>query len=164
MMKKALVASSFVAALACHPAANAEDVFLGAKVGTLGLGLEVTKSFSERLNGRATAQTSYEIGGISYSSDDVGTLGANIGFDNVAPYLGIGWTSTPGEESPWSYAFDLGVLFQGSPTARLTSTGGTYSNDPTFQSHLRAEEAELQDGIDDFKYFPVVSVGLNYRF
>lgn len=221
MMKKALVAGGFAAVMACHPVANAEFVSLGAKVGTLGLGIEATRSLSEsfdarlglntfsyghdvtesgiaydldldlqsvslladwrpmksgfrvtagalynnnELNGRAKAQGSYNIGGQTFSAEQVGTIDANVSFDNFAPYLGIGWTSTPSEKSPWSYAFDLGVLYQGSPAARLTSTGGTASEDPTFQSYLRAEERDLQDGIDDFKYFPVVSVGLNYRF
>src|SRR5208283_4963236 len=39
---------------------------------------------------------------------------ANVDFNKIAPYLGIGWGRTP-KNTGLSFTSDIGVLFQGSP-------------------------------------------------
>jgi hypothetical protein len=61
-------------------------------------------------------------------------------------------------------SLDAGVVFQGSLDVALTSTGGSLSGDPDLQAALAAEEAQLEDDIDEFDLYPVLALGVGYRF
>jgi hypothetical protein len=106
----------------------------------------------------------YDIGGITFTSAEVGRLGAEADFDSVAPYLGVGWRSRGGEDGGFGVSIDLGVLFQGSPDVSLDSSGGTLSGDSNLQQALRQEENELEDDLDDYEFYPVLALGLSYTF
>lgn len=113
--------------------------------------------------GRPAAGGIYDIDGTTYTATEVGTLSAAVDFSSVAPYLGVGWGNAIDTRGRWHVSLDAGVLFQGSPEARL-SADGSLASDPAFQSDLMREQASLQDEIDEFKYYPVFSVGVSYRF
>ncbi|MEM9404185.1 MAG: hypothetical protein AAGA44_17080 [Pseudomonadota bacterium] len=104
----------------------------------------------------------YELGENVYTLAEVGELSADVTFDDVAPYLGIGYDF--GAESNWRFGFDLGVLFQGDPEPGINSTGGTLSNDPGLRADLDAEEDSFVDDLDGFDIYPVVSLGVQYAF
>jgi hypothetical protein len=61
---------------------------------------------------------------------------------------------------------DLGVIFQGSPRASLTANCGSLSGGActTLQSQAAAEEARLRDELKNFKYYPVLNIGLTVGF
>ena len=106
----------------------------------------------------------YEIGGNTYSAAQVGTLAADVDLEDNAPFVGLGWDSTFQGDGNIGFKFIAGAMFTGSPQVNLTSTGGTLSNDSTFQAQLAQEEANLQEDIDDFEIYPVVQAGLTLRF
>src|SRR5215467_1434555 len=91
------------------------------------------------------------------------TLNGEVDFKKFAPYAGIGYGRPVG--SGFSLTFDLGVVFQGTPTATLN---GTCTPAPActaqFQTDLKAQEASLNDSIKNFRYFPVATIGLAYTF
>lgn len=106
------------------------------------------------------ADGNLDIGNDTYDA----RLQADIDWRRFAPYLGIGWGNSM-KGGRLSFSTDLGVMFTGSPTARLTGEERTGLIDPSvFEEDLRREEADLNDEISDFKYYPVVTVGVNYRF
>ena len=77
-----------------------------------------------------------EINGVSYSLDSVnGTLK----FNRFAPYLGIGWDTTFGEEDNWGLTFDLGVIYCGSPKLSFAAEGPDTSA-KTFSGDLEQEQ------------------------
>ncbi len=118
------------------------------------------------LNGVALPSNTYEIDDVIYTATEVGTLSADVRFNSVAPYAGIGWGNPLSDDSDLSFMFDLGVVFAGKPTLDITSTGGTLSNDPTLQANIAQAEQDFRD-TDEIKllrFYPVVSIGLNYRF
>jgi hypothetical protein len=106
---------------------------------------------------------SYIINGNTYNASQVGNLTGSITFNPGAPYLGIGWNSLGTTSTGFGFEFDLGALFQGSPTAQLSASGSISSN-PQFRSDLAQEQAKLQNDVNFFKIYPVVNVGLSYRF
>jgi len=110
-----------------------------------------------------TTTGNFEIGGGSFTPDQVGQLTGAITFKDIAPYAGIGWSKALGN-SGLGFSFDLGVMFQGRPRVDLESTGGTLSNDPTLIAELAQEEQNLEDDIDFFRFYPVISLGLTYSF
>lgn len=115
------------------------------------------------INMTAKSNVTTDIGGIPYSAAELGTLKGKIDFNSFAPYAGLGWNTSFKKDKGFGFIFELGALFQGSPEVDL-SADGLLASDPTFLSNLAAEEADLQSALDSFKVFPVVSIGVNYRF
>ncbi len=103
------------------------------------------------------------IGDNTYTSTQAGTVKGSLSFDDVAPYLGIGWRTPAKSDSSWSFTFELGVLYQGSPSISLTADGSLASNS-SFVADLEKERCELEDDLDDYKYYPVISFGLTKKF
>jgi hypothetical protein len=117
----------------------------------------------------ATAQPAagtIEINGVNYPAEQVGTLQAAVRFEKTAPYLGLGWGTRPSASSGLFFSVDLGA-FLSKPTATLNGTCGPSLPAPActqLQADIRAEQQQFQDEIKDFKAYPVLSVGLGYRF
>jgi len=106
----------------------------------------------------------YTLNGVTYSSAEVGSLNGQIDFESFAPYLGIGWASAPKAGRGMTFSFDLGVLYQGEPNVALSVACGTTARCAQLQSDVAAEQASLQDDVKDYKFHPVVSFGIGYRF
>jgi hypothetical protein len=81
---------------------------------------------------------------------------------SAAPYLGIGYGNVSGLGV--NFYVDLGVVFQGSPRASLTANCGSLASCTALQNEAAAEQARLQDELKNFKYFPVLNIGLTVGF
>lgn len=119
-----------------------------------------------------------------YETDDFryqgsGTADAKFDFPSLAPYLGLGWGRPIKPEGNVWFSFDAGVMFQGSLKADLNirgsgtvtdkSTGqsrptGNFEDDPTVQQDIATYENQLEDDAKEFKYWPVIGIGLGYKF
>jgi hypothetical protein len=106
----------------------------------------------------------FTFNGETYTAAEAGTVSGDVDFDNsVAPYVGIGWGNPVDNDTNLTFFCNLGVVFQGSPDVSLKGTG-TLANDPIFQQNLKVEEKELQDELDKFEYYPVITLGMSYKF
>ena len=112
----------------------------------------------------AKTTTSYTFNNTVYTAAEVGILTGRIDVNHYAPYLGIGFGNPVYGSKRWGLTFDAGVAYQGKPTVALASTGGLYSNDPTFLADLAAEELRLQNHLNVYRFYPVVQFGLSYKF
>ena len=92
---------------------------------------------------------------------DVG-LNAKLDFDATSPYLGIGWGNALAADKGWGFNMDLGVLYQGSGNVTLTPTGANASL--VSPADIAAEEQRFEDDIKSYKYYPVFSFGVSYKF
>ena len=116
--------------------------------------------------GRPTNGT-YVINGQTYTSAQIGSLNGQIDFSEVAPYFGIGFGSAPKAGRGMTFSFDLGVFYQGEPNVGLTAVCGVGVPAGTctqIQNDVAAEQASLQEEVSDYKFYPVVSFGIGYRF
>jgi hypothetical protein len=194
----------------------AQDFSVGLKVGTLGLGVQVGKSFGESAcvclgaqylsleledggtvdyNYKAVPQLSsltlgmnfypfknafhissgilfnyntamiemipaktYTIGGDVYSPDKLGELNADVKFNRVAPYLGIGFSNLVKKNSMFGVLLDIGIVYQGSPSVDLAADGLLEPSADVDQ------EEQLEENLEWLKLYPVISLGLNYNF
>jgi hypothetical protein len=84
-------------------------------------------------------------------------VNAVVDFNKTAPYLGFGWSGRA-SNSGWSFKSDIGVLYQGAARATLTTTNATLA------ANLATEQAALNDKLKNYKYYPVVSIGIGYAF
>ena len=114
----------------------------------------------------ATPPGSFNIGGLPILPGSGISLRSTVDWENeFAPYFGIGWGNAADDnfmDLPIAIGFsaDLGVFYQGSPRVTMSQVAGT----PVPQAALDAEAAELEDSFSDFKFFPVVTVGIHIRF
>lgn len=115
------------------------------------------------ISAQSTNQGFYTINGTTYSAAQVGTLRATIDTNGLSPYLGLGWGNAVATSKRIGINFDLGLLYQGSPEVKLTADG-TLAANASFQNELKKEEANIENDISGFKYYPVASVGVSYRF
>lgn len=109
----------------------------------------------------------FEFNDVTYSVAQVGTAKGEADFNSIAPYAGIGFSRSPGADGGLSISGDVGVVFQGSPSFDLDVTCGAAVPAVTctrLQSDADAERAAFEDDADEYKYFPVVSLGLGYRW
>lgn len=113
------------------------------------------------LTGQSTSD--YDIGNSSYRASDVGALTGTVDFKKAAGYAGIGFGNAVREGRKLGVVFDTGVVFQGSPNVTLRASG-PISGDPGFQADLRQEELNVEDDAHQFKYYPVLSFGISYKF
>lgn len=135
-----------------HPTGNAFFVSAGAFLGSRDVNLD------------ATPTTSTTIGGVSYTPAQIGNLNGKIELESTAPFVGLGYDNTFTNAGHWGFRLVAGAAFGDAPEVDLNASGGTLSNDPTFQARVRDEEANIQDDADNFKILPVVQAGLTYKF
>ena len=134
-----------------------------------------------------TADDEFEYDGNRYT----GNASATVDFESTAPYLGLGWSSQ--KYSGVSFDFEVGAFFQGAPQLSARGRAEYQNNFCSFsvndngnatvavmpnvagdcadglsstalKDDLEAEHKELSDDFDDFKIYPVVSFGVQYRF
>jgi len=116
------------------------------------------------------ASGSYNLGGVQVPAGLVGTLDGQIKFDPVVPYVGLGWGNAVGPGRRVRFAADLGAIFQGKGKVTLTPQipPGSPLNDPTARAALQVlldrEEADIEKDVADYTVYPVVSIGISYRF
>jgi hypothetical protein len=114
------------------------------------------------LKGQPTGGT-YTINGVTYNASDVGSFNATVDFKKAAPYFGIGYGRPI--NSGLSLIFDLGVMFQGDPRSKIDVTCTASTPDCNqLRSDAAAEQSRLDDSLRNFKYYPVLSLGLAYTF
>ena len=127
-----------------------------------------------------TGDRTVNIGGRDYA----GSLSVDAVFDDFSPYAGIGWGG--GKRRGWRYHFDIGALYQRNPELKFSGMAGTAGTRCSFtvsasgmaavstscpsplrgtlQENLETEFNELKDDARGFKWYPVISLGLEYRF
>ncbi len=125
-----------------------------------------------RIDGNSLVPTSglYDIGGVKVPAGLVGTLDGQIKFDPLVPYVGLGWGNAVGPGRRLRFAADVGAMFQGKGKVTLTPQipAGSPLNNPTARAALQVlldrEERDIENDVADYTVYPVVSIGVSYRF
>ena len=91
-------------------------------------------------------------------------LNGEVTFSELAPYLGIGYGNAVSHDGRWHFACDFGVMFQGEPKIAASATASDPAIQPYVDEALSKEVAKIQDDASVFQFYPVISVGVSYRF
>lgn len=118
------------------------------------------------VHARPDVAGSYSIQGNVYNAASVGSVTGKVDFNKFAPYLGIGWGRNLKDEKGWSFSTDIGVLFQGSPKTSLTANGCSASAAVCnqFANDVARENEALSREVRKFRVYPVLRVGVSYKF
>lgn len=126
-----------------------------------------------QVEGRSIAPPSgtYDIGGLPVPVSLVGTLDATAEFDPVVPYAGIGWGNAVAPNKKVGFFVDLGVVFSGEADVTLipripadSPINTTPGAREVLDVLLRREEQDLEEDAADYDLYPVVAIGVTYRF
>lgn len=84
-------------------------------------------------------------------------------YGDVLPYVGIGVGSPASSRHGFGFVMDIGAAI-GKPTVTASSTSGAAATDARVRAALAGRQAEWQDTADHVPVYPVVSMGISYRF
>lgn len=113
-------------------------------------------------DGTATPLGPTTIGGVQFSPSQIGTITGEIQTDSMAYYFGVGFGNPVSRDGRWTVTLDLGVwLLASDPTIELTADGSA-SGSAEFQRELEEEELEVEDEL--IRWWPVIALGISYRF
>lgn len=103
------------------------------------------------------------VNGVSYDSAAIGNITGDVKFNKTSPYAGIGWSRRAGRG--FGASLDLGVLYQGSPKLTVVAHPAIPALvPPSFYTNLETERAKTEQDLKNYKYYPVVSIGISYGF
>ena len=101
-----------------------------------------------------------DIGGTSFTPQEIGTLRGVLDFKDRAPYVLIGF----GRHTARGVGLflDLGLAFVGEPAVSLSASGGTLSGDmDPLMSALSQEAAEFEADMPSYlRIWPIISLGI----
>jgi hypothetical protein len=119
----------------------------------------------------------FTLGGASYMSDATKPIAGKgkLDFVKVAPTILAGWGNlVPRKHSHLSISTEFGVIFQQAPHTALTLAGNACASDgsicvnaatdPTVQANVASEVAKINKSVSPFRYYPVLSLGIGYKF
>jgi hypothetical protein len=119
-----------------------------------------------------------DIGDATYASSAANPLrgSGSVSVKSTGFAVTMGWGNLVPRTRRFSVPFEIGVVFQGTPTGVLAYTGsacnvnGTncrdISTDPTIQAEVNKQNITLNDDLNKpyTKYMPVISLGFGIRF
>ena len=119
---------------------------------------------------------SFTLGGTSFVSDPANPVKGTgkLDFNRAGPSFTVGWGNLlPRSAKRFTVPFEVGVVYQGAPKATLGLTGNVCDaglancrsvSDPTVQSHIQSEQSKINKDINFFQAYPIISIGLGYKF
>ncbi len=122
------------------------------------------------VTGKPLAGGGYSINNTFYSSGEVGSLTGQMKFGYTAsPYVGLGWGNPVGMGQHLHFLVDIGAIYGGTPNVSLSAACGSAAPAGTpvctqLQSDVQAERLKLQNDVTLIKWYPVLNLGLAYRF
>ncbi len=127
-------------------------------------GAEVIQ-YSTTINSNQSVST----GDFAFSERDLGSVSGIARYPENSPYIGIGWGNVSTKKGRLLYSVDLGIMYLGRPKVELTLHGpvadltNRYYSAET-QAYLAEEQQKIEASLGRYRYFPVFSVSLWYRF
>ncbi len=109
----------------------------------------------------ASSGGNFTINHTTYSSAAVGTLTGEAKFKSAEPYVGLGIGTAASKHGGLGFVFDLGAAI-GKPKISLSSTGA--ATNAALQSDMNAQIATTQTSANKLFAYPVMALGLSYKF
>ena len=120
----------------------------------------------------------FSAGGTTYESDPVTpvTGTGKLNFLKVSPSIMVGIGNLiPRNGRHYSFLFEVGGAYQGSARVALNLAGNVcdpatglgcraISSDPTVQANIQAQQTKIQNDVNPYRFFPVISLGVGFNF
>jgi hypothetical protein len=112
----------------------------------------------------------YTLNGNYYPASEVGSLSGQLKFaSSVSPYVGMGWGKAVGVREHLHLLLDIGAVHGGTPQVTLSALCGQAAPSGSaacnaLQADAQAERSSLQNDVKLVRWYPIVDLGLAYRF
>lgn len=131
-----------------------------------------------KANALVPADKSFTLGGVKFYSDpsSPATAQGKITFNRAAPTITVGWGNliSRKEGSRFSFPFEIGIAFQGSPNTTL-AFGGSVCTSPgvnctsaqsnaEVQRNIVSEQRKINSSLSLLKVYLIISSGFAVRF
>jgi len=109
------------------------------------------------------------LNGTHYGVDMIEKIESTVTFNNISPYIGVGWGNNGRREGwgGWNLTLDIGLMYHGDPQIDIK----TKINDSVpalaqnvINAALEIEKKKQERDFSNYPFYPVVMVGLNYSF
>lgn len=97
-----------------------------------------------------------------YSLSELTSLQVRVEMQSFSPYIGIGWGNPVGD-GRWSFSLDAGYTKIGPVDVGIGYTCVDPIVCASIAANVQAEIEQLEDDVDDFRYWPVLTIGLAYK-
>ncbi|MDD2859903.1 MAG: hypothetical protein PHI71_02390, partial [Acidiphilium sp.] len=99
----------------------------------------------------------YTINGNRYTASQVGSMSGKTHFNQVAPYVGVGW-GNPFDGGRWTFLANAGAMYEGNPQVRLSATGA--ASNPQLAAAVAAAQRSVNSKLHLLNWWPVVTFGV----
>lgn len=127
----------------------------------------VNQNIYAALTGKPSSGT-FNFNGTAYNIPDIGSFTGTLGFSkNTAPYLGMGWSNRNKSSGGLAFSFEGGIIDIGTGKVALKVTCGSAFDETqcnSLQSNVTAETSKVNKELNTKLYYPVVKLGISYRF
>jgi hypothetical protein len=119
----------------------------------------------------------FSVGGTSYESDPAAPITGTgkLDFVKVSPSIMLGFGNlVPRNGKHYSFLVEVGGAYQGSARVALNLAGNVcdttgafcraVSSDPTVQANIQSQQVKIQNDINPYRFFPVISLGVGFSF
>ncbi len=117
-----------------------------------------------KIDGSTPKTGTFVVNGVSYDASQVGRIEGEVKPNSYGLYAGLGYGNAVAKGSPVKFIFDLGVLYHGEPKVTLTPVAGSSTFPAGYLANVAIEQQKGQDDVSKYKFYPVLSMGLSYRF
>jgi len=119
---------------------------------------------------------SFTLSNTNYVSDGADPIAGTgkLTVYKAAPMVLFGIGNLVPRSRHFSTSFEIGAAYQGPPRVALNLSGSacdssglncrSISSDPTIQSNIAAEQAKLNKSASPYKFYPVLSFGVGFKF
>lgn len=100
-----------------------------------------------------------DVGGRTFTPEEIGTLTGVLDSSDQAPYVLVGF----GKHTSRGLGLflDVGAAFTGDPNVTLDSEGGTFSDEAELQDRLDQEAQDFEDDMKTYlRIWPILSLGI----
>jgi len=154
------------------------DVDLDANIGSSSLlfdwhvfdgGFHITSGllkFNGEIKYSGTLKDDFSFNGLPLSSSDInGSVSGEVKLgDSFSPYVGIGWGRKASPDGGFSVSAELGAALL-DPKVDVNAIVNSSGKNKLTQAQLDSRlQSAMDDYVDEFKTYPIVSLGINYAF
>jgi len=119
---------------------------------------------------------SFTLSNTNYVSDPANPVSGTgkLTVYKAAPMLLVGFGNLVPHSRHFSTSFEIGAAYQGPPRVTLNLSGSacdstglfcrSISSDPTIQANVVSEQAKLNKSASPYKFYPVLSFGVGFKF
>ena len=114
----------------------------------------------------------YEFNGHTYPADLIGSVAGEVtNLNNFVPYIGAGYDASLFDSGNLFFTLKAGVWYQGTPKVDLTAHDCALDQIPgsplgcnDLRYDLLHEEQDINNDIKNYKWWPILQLGISYRF